>query len=88
MVVHLNFDIYSFAIKIARDVSKAVDEVNTIPTLGFINDIVDAEIADPDPIKISVIINKTFFLFKLLYFFLSYSLSILNDFNIFLWSCS
>ena len=57
-------------ISIARDVNKAVEEVNTIPMLGFINDIVDVEIADPDPIKISLIINNTFFLFKLLYFFL------------------
>ena len=57
-------------IKIARDVNKAVEEVNTIPMVGFINDIVDVEIADPDPIKFSVIIDNTFFLFKLLYFFL------------------
>ena len=56
-------------INIARDVNEAVEEVNTIPMLGFINDIVDVEIADPDPIKISVIFNNTFFLFKLLYFF-------------------
>ena len=48
-------------IKIARDVNKAVEKVNTIPMLGFINDIVDAEIAYPDPIKISVIINTIFF---------------------------
>ena len=57
-------------IKIARDVNKAVEELSTIPMLGFIIDIVDVEIADPHPIKISVIINKTFFLFKFLYFFL------------------
>ena len=48
-------------IKIAREVNKAVEEINTIPMLGFINDIVDVEIADPDPIKISVIINNIFF---------------------------
>ena len=42
---------FSFVIKIARDVSKAVEEVNTIPMLGFINDIADVEIADPDSIK-------------------------------------
>ena len=48
----------------ARDVNKAVEEVNTIPTLGIINDIADVEIADPGPIKISVIINNIFFLFK------------------------
>ena len=51
--------------------------------LGFINDIVDVEIGDPDPIKISVIINNTFFLFKDLHFFLYYSLSILSASNIF-----
>ena len=48
-------------IKIARDVKKAVDEVNTIPMLGFLNDKVEVETADPDPIKSSVIINNTFF---------------------------
>ena len=57
-------------IKTARDVDRAVEEVNTIPMLGFMNDIVDVEIALPDPIKTSVTINNTFFLFKLLYFFL------------------
>ena len=62
---------------------KAVEEVNTIPMLGFINDIVDVEKADSDPIKISVIYNNTFFLFKLSNFFLKYSLSILGDLNIF-----
>ena len=56
-------------IKIAKDVNKAVDEVNTISILGFINDIIDVEIADPDPIKISVINNNIFFLFKFLYNF-------------------
>ena len=50
-------------IKIARDVNKAVEEVNTIPMLGLINDIVDVEIADPDPIKTSEIINNSIFLF-------------------------
>ena len=48
--------------KIAGDVNKAVEEVNTIPTLGFIKDIVEVPIADPDPTIISVIIN-IFFLF-------------------------
>ena len=55
-------------IKIAIDVNKAVEEVNTIPMLGFISDIVEVPIADPDPINISVIINNIFFLFKFLYF--------------------
>ena len=47
---------YSILIKIAIDVNKAVELVNTITMLGFIIDIVDVEIAEPDPIKISVII--------------------------------
>ena len=51
--------------------------------LGLTSDIVEVPIADTDPTKISVIINTTFFLFKFLYFFLYYSLSILRDFNIF-----
>ena len=58
----------------ANDVNKAVEPVKTIPMLGFNNDIVVVEIAEPDPL--SVIISKTFFLVKLLYFFLYYSLSI------------
>ena len=49
-------------------VGEAVEEVNTIPMLGFINDIVEVVIADPEPTKISVTINKTFFSFKDLYF--------------------
>ena len=61
---------YSLVIKIAILVNKAVEEVNTIPILGFNNDIVEVPIADPDPTNISVIINNTFFLFKDLYFFL------------------
>ena len=74
-------------IKIARDVNEAVEEVNTIPMLGFTNDIVDVGIVDPDATKISVIINNTFFLFKLLYFFFYFSLSALSDFSIFSKSC-
>ena len=50
-----------------RDVSKAVEEGSTIPMLGFNNDKVDVEITDPDPIQTSVIINNSFFSFKLLY---------------------
>ena len=48
-------------ISIARDVNKAVEEVNTIPMLGSINDIVLVEIALPDPISISDTNNNTFF---------------------------
>ena len=57
-------------IKKARDVNKAVELVNTILMLGFINDIADVETALLLPTKVSVINNITFFLFKLLYFFL------------------
>ena len=70
------------------DVNRAVEEVNTIPMFGFISDIVAVSMADLDPIKISVIINITFFLLKLFYFFLYYSLSFLGDCNILSWSCS
>ena len=58
----------SLVIKIAILVNKAVEEVKTIPMLGLINDIVEVLIADPDPTKLSVIINYTFFLFNDLYF--------------------
>ena len=74
---------YSFVIKIAILVNRAVKEVNTIPMLGLTNDMVDVEIEDPDATKVSVIINNAFFLFKFLYLFLYYSLSVLNDFYIF-----
>ena len=74
---------YSLVIKIARLDKKAVEGVNTIPMMGLINEIVEVLTNDPDPIKISVIIDNTFFLFRLLYFFLYYSLSILRLFNIF-----
>ena len=57
---------YSFVIRIAIDVKKAVELVNTKQMLGLINDIVEVPIVDPDPNKISVISKKTFFLFKLL----------------------
>ena len=57
-------------IKIAILVIKAEELDNTIPMLGFIIDIVEVLIADPDLIKISVMMNNTFFLFKLLHFFL------------------
>ena len=55
-------------IRIAKDVNEAVELVNTIPMLGLINDIAEVLIADPDPQKISAMINITFFSFK---FFLS-----------------
>ena len=52
-------------IRIAILVNKAVEEVNTIPILGFSKDIVEVPIADQDPTKISVIINNTLFLLKI-----------------------
>ena len=56
-----NFEMYSFVIKIAIDLKKAVELVNTIPILGFLNGHVEVVIADPDPKNISVISNNTFF---------------------------
>ena len=66
----LNFEVYSFVIKIAILVSRALLDDVTIPILGLIIDSVEDVIAEPDRNNISVIIYNTFFLFKLLYFFL------------------
>ena len=52
---------YSFVIKIAIDVNKAVELVNTLPIVGFINDIVEVVIVDPDPNYIPVIYKSTFY---------------------------
>ena len=60
----------SSVIKIAKDVERAVELVNTIPMLWFINGILEVLIVDPDPKKNSVIINHTFFSFCDFYFFL------------------
>ena len=38
-------------IRIAIDVNKAVELVNTVPMLGLINDIVEGLIANPDQKK-------------------------------------
>ena len=65
------------------DVDRAVLLEITTPPLGFIKPIVEVPFADPDPIKISVIINNIFFSFNDLYFFFIDSLSFLRDFNIF-----
>ena len=62
----LNFEKYSFVIKTAMLVNRAVLDEMIIPTPGFIKAIVELPIADPEPIKISVIIDNTFFLFKFL----------------------
>ena len=62
--------------RIEKLVNKAVEEVNTIPILGFNIDSVEVPNTDPDPTKISVIINNTFFylriyisFYKILYHF-------------------
>ena len=72
---------YSFVIKIAKLVNRAVLLDIIIPAPGLIKPIVELPTADPAPTSISVMINNSFFLFKNLYFFLYYSLSILRDFN-------
>ena len=74
---------YSFVIRIAVDVNKAVELVNTIPMLGLINDIVEVVKADPDPNNISVIINSIFFYSNTYFSFYSFIMSFLRDFNIF-----
>ena len=63
-----NFDLYSFVIKMAILVKKAVLLVNTIPMLGTIIENVKVVFSQPDPKNISAINNKTFF-FKLSYLF-------------------
>ena len=65
-----NLPICSLVIKIAIVVIKAEQLDNTTPMLGLIKDIVEVPIANPDPNKISVTINITFYLFNDLYFFL------------------
>ena len=60
----------SFVIKIAIGVNEVVELVITIPMLALIITILEVTIVNLDPIKISVIIDYIFFLFKLLYFFL------------------
>ena len=62
-------DINSFVIKIAAEVNKAEQLVFGFPILGLINEKVLDIFADPDPIKISVIISIIFCLFKLFYSF-------------------
>ena len=65
-----HIEIYSFVITIAILVNKAALDDITIPALGFnIANVVDLTV-EADPARISVIPKNTFFLFKLLYFFL------------------
>ena len=74
------FEIYSFVIGIARDVNRAVLDEITIPAPGLIKAIEKLPTADEAPTRISVIISNIFFLFKFLYFFSYYSLSLLRLF--------
>ena len=55
---------YSFVIELAKDVNRAGEEDITITMLGFVSEIVKVFIADPDPNKISVTINKNFLFFR------------------------
>ena len=61
---------YSLVISIAILFSKAVLLDVLIPTPGFIRPIVELLSVEALPTRISVIIDKIFFLFKLFYFFL------------------
>ena len=60
---------YSLVIKIEILVNRAVLDEILIPATGLINLIIELPIADPDPIKVSLIINNSFFLINFLYFF-------------------
>ena len=62
--------IYSLVIKIAILVNKAVLDNIIIPAPGLINPIVEKLTVEADPTSVSVIINITFFFFKLLEFYL------------------
>ena len=74
---------YSFMIRIAILVNRAVLVEIKILAPGLIKPIVELSIVDPDPIKTSVINNNNFFLFSDFYFFLKKSISILRLFDIF-----
>ena len=67
---------YSLVINVAIDVIKAELLAIDIPILGLTIDDVEDTILDLDPFKISEIIKDIFFLFKLSYNFLEYSLSL------------
>ena len=88
-LVYLIFNllIYSLVIKIAILVNRAVLDETIVPAPGLMRPIVELPTAYPAPTSISVMINNIFFLFKLLYFSLYYSLLILRDFKIFFGSC-
>ena len=59
---------YSFVIKIAIDVNRAVELDIITPALGFEIANVLEPIVEADPIKTSVVINNNVFLFNTLFF--------------------
>ena len=63
------FELYSFVIKIAMEVNRAVLLVNTISTLGLSIAKADFFIVKSDPTKFSVIINSNLFLSEFFYCF-------------------
>ena len=60
---------YSLVTKIAILVNRAVLLEIILPAPGLIKPIIEELLVEADPIKISVTINNTFFLFNDLYFF-------------------
>ena len=56
-------------VKIANEVNKVEQLAMKIPTDGLIDEKVLDVAADPDPIKISVIFNKTFFYLNFFIYF-------------------
>ena len=78
---------YSFVIRIAKDVNKAVLEDITIPALRLSTDSVEEVFVEADPINLSEIFNNIFLFWKDFHFFFHYFLSISSDFNTFSLSC-
>ena len=72
---------YSFVVKMAIDVNRAVLVDIMIPTLGIKTDIVLLIIVETTPNNISEINIFTLFSFNSSHFFLQYSLSISKDFK-------
>ena len=83
MYLFSNFEIYSLVINTAILVNRAVLLEIIMPAPGLIEPNVEELIVEADPFYISVVINNIFLLFKLLDFFLYYSLSICSVFKIF-----
>ena len=65
-----NFDMYSFVIKIAILVNRAVLDEIILPGPALINPIIELPTAEALPRKISVIVNDNFFFF--LNFYISF----------------